>query len=156
PVAVRTGFRGRIGRRKSLSLNTGKLYHLGPFFGFISNKLREVSGRAGKYRSAQIGEPRLDLGVGESRIDLIVELVDDLGRGVSGGAPRPNRVLASQGGMNSATVGKGGKPGGGVAVATEGARTLPARMCWIEGVRLSNMPCPCPPIRSMSAGAAPR
>src|SRR5262249_57638346 len=94
--AVGRGFGGGIGRRKSLSLNTGKLYHLGPFFGFISNKLREVSGRAGKYRSAQIGEPRLDLGVGESRIDLIVELVDDLGRGVSGCADaEPGACLAA-------------------------------------------------------------
>jgi hypothetical protein len=49
-------------------------------------ELAEVGGRARKHRCAHVGEPRLDLRVGESSIDLLVELVDDLGGCVLGRA----------------------------------------------------------------------
>ena len=41
-----------------------------------------------------------------------------------------------------------------VAVVTASARSLPALMCSMDDGMLSNMTCTCPPIRSVSAGAA--
>ena len=48
--------------------------------------LPKSAGDTGKRRAAQVGKPRLDLGIGEARIDLFVELVDDLGGRVLGRA----------------------------------------------------------------------
>ena len=48
--------------------------------------LPKSAGEPGKHRAAQVGEPRLDLGIGEGRVDLLVELVDDLGGRVPGRA----------------------------------------------------------------------
>ena len=52
------------------------------------------AGEPRKRRAAQVGKPRLQLGIGETGIDLLIELVDDLGRRVLG-APTPNQLLAS-------------------------------------------------------------
>ena len=57
-------------------------------------KLAEVGGRARKHGAAQIGKPRLNLGIGEGGVDLVVELVDDLGRRALG-TPTPYQLLAS-------------------------------------------------------------
>src|SRR5262245_35723836 len=65
--------------------------HLAPHLGFLSDQLAEVSRRTRKHRAAEIGEPRLHRGIGESHIDLLVECVDDLGGRVPGcaeAAPR--------------------------------------------------------------------
>ena len=70
----------------SIRLDAGELDHLGPLFGFFRDELAEVGGRAGKRRAAQVGKPRLDLRIGEARVDLPVELVDDLGWRVPGRA----------------------------------------------------------------------
>src|SRR5262245_41466797 len=51
--------------------------HLVPLLRFLSYQPAEVSGRARKYSAAQIGKARLELGIGEARIDLLVELLDD-------------------------------------------------------------------------------
>src|SRR6516164_9684825 len=80
-IAGRTiapGLRARA--PSSVRLGTGEFDHLPPFFGFVGNELSEVGGRAGKQRGAEIGEPHLRLGIGEDRIDLLVELVDDVVR----------------------------------------------------------------------------
>ena len=45
--------------------------------------------------SAQVGKPRLHLGIGETGIDLLVELVDDLGGRVLGRADARATQLAS-------------------------------------------------------------
>src|SRR5262249_22583536 len=42
----------------------------------------EIGGRAHKRRASKIGKPRLDLGISEAGVDLLVELVDDLRRRV--------------------------------------------------------------------------
>src|SRR5215468_10671145 len=66
-------------------------YYLAPFLGFVGDELAKVGGRARKRRAAEIGEPRLHRGIGESHIDLLVECVDDLGGRVPGcaeAAPR--------------------------------------------------------------------
>src|SRR3954469_19020340 len=62
------------------------LDHLAPFFRFVGDELAEVGGGAGKNRAGHFGEARLDLGVGEARVDLCVEPVDDLGGRVLGRA----------------------------------------------------------------------
>ena len=68
----------------SFGLRAGELHNLAPFFGFLSDQLAEVSGRTRKRRAAEVSEPRFHVGIGESRIDLLVEFVDDLGGRVPG------------------------------------------------------------------------
>src|SRR5271169_2147214 len=63
----------------SLRLEAGKLDHLCRLLGLVCDELSEIRGGATKHHSAQIGEPRLHLGVDESRIKLLVQLVDDIG-----------------------------------------------------------------------------
>jgi hypothetical protein len=65
--------------RKLLRLEARELDHLGPFFCFVGDELAELDGRSRKHRAAQVGNPRLHFGIGESRVDLLVELVDDIG-----------------------------------------------------------------------------
>ena len=90
--AVRAGARnGRYGifgrgRADSLRLDVGRPDHLAPFLGIVGDELAEVGGRAGQHGTAQISEPRLDFGISQARIDLFVELVNNLGRRVFRGA----------------------------------------------------------------------
>jgi len=68
---------------RSVRLDAGELDHLGPLLGFVGYELAEIGRRARKYRAAEVGQPRLNLGIGEGCIDPIVELVDDFdGRGL--------------------------------------------------------------------------
>src|SRR5258708_14747852 len=64
----------------SLRLDASELHHLGPFLGFVGDELAKVGGRERERVATQVGKPRLDLGIGEASVDLLVELVDDLGR----------------------------------------------------------------------------
>ena len=48
--------------------------------------LPKSAGEPGKHRAAEVGKPRLHLGIGEAGVDLLVELVDDLSRRVLGRA----------------------------------------------------------------------
>src|SRR5262249_59183696 len=64
----------------SLRLDAGELDHLGPLLGFFDDELPKFSGRADNRCASQVGKPRLHLGITESRVDLLVELLDDLGR----------------------------------------------------------------------------
>ena len=68
--------------------------NLAPLPGFVGDELAEVGRRERKPYVAKVGKPRLDLGIGEAGIDLLVELVDDFS-GVSLGAPTPYQVLDS-------------------------------------------------------------
>src|SRR6516225_9846121 len=64
----------------SVRLDAGELDHLGPLLGLVDNQLAEVGGRTDERCATQIGEPRLDLMIGETGVDLLVDLLDDLGR----------------------------------------------------------------------------
>src|SRR5262245_56221626 len=51
-----------------------------PLFSFFDDQPAEIGGRASEHRTSKIGKPGLDLGIGEGSVELLVELVDDLGR----------------------------------------------------------------------------
>src|ERR1700694_3428865 len=59
-------------------LDVGRPDHLGPLLGFLGDMFSEAGRRTGKYYGAEGGKARLQLRIGEARIDLLVELVDDL------------------------------------------------------------------------------
>src|SRR6516165_2539710 len=59
-----------------LWLDVGGPDHLGPFLGFSGNECPEI-GRAGNEHAAEVGEPGLELGIGEAGVDLAIELIDD-------------------------------------------------------------------------------
>src|SRR5262249_31469054 len=70
--------------------------HLAPLLGFFSDELCEVGGRA-RQRLAEVSQTDLHLGVGEGRVDLLVELLDDLGWRVPGNADAiPRRRLVAR------------------------------------------------------------
>src|SRR5215470_13121383 len=70
--------------RRSLELCAGELDYFAPLLGIVSDELAEVRDRAGKYHAPKVGKPRLQLGISEPRIDLAIELINDLGRRVFG------------------------------------------------------------------------
>src|SRR3954468_10357059 len=70
----------------SARLDAQRLDHLAPFFRFIGDEFAESGGRARKDWAGELGEPRLDLGIGKARVDLVVERANDLGRRVPGRA----------------------------------------------------------------------
>src|SRR5262249_35125668 len=74
---------------ESLRLDARELHHLGPLLRFRGDEPAEVGGRAPNHRTAQVGEPCLEPGIGEGGVDLAVELVDDLGRRTGGCAHPP-------------------------------------------------------------------
>src|SRR5215471_10290400 len=51
-----------------------------PFLRFVGDELAKVGGRQRECVAAQVGKPRLELGIGKASVDLLVELLDDLGR----------------------------------------------------------------------------
>src|SRR5262249_36644828 len=54
--------------------------HLGPLFGFVGDQLPKFGGREREHGATEIGKPRLDLGISKASVDLLVELLDNLGR----------------------------------------------------------------------------
>jgi hypothetical protein len=52
-------------------LDASKFDHLAPLLGFGRDELAEVGRRAGKHRAAQVGQPRLDLGLGERAVNFV-------------------------------------------------------------------------------------
>src|SRR5262245_27835017 len=52
--------------------------HLRPLHRFVCDELGELGRRAYKWRVAQVRDPRLDLGISEGRVDLIIDLFNDL------------------------------------------------------------------------------
>ena len=68
---------GTMERQPSLRLDIRGLDHLGPLLGFVSDEFAEIGGRAHKYCAAQVGEPRLEFGIGKARVDFLVEPIDD-------------------------------------------------------------------------------
>src|SRR5262249_30852252 len=55
-----------------------ELDHLGPLLGFFDDEYSELGRRAAEHRRAQIGKPRLYLGVRKNGVHLLVEAADDL------------------------------------------------------------------------------
>src|SRR5262249_21913542 len=68
------------GSSGSLRLDAGGLDHLAPLVDFVGDQRSKVGGRARKRRAAQVEQPGPQLGIGEARIDLLVELVSNLDR----------------------------------------------------------------------------
>src|SRR5262249_9966450 len=64
----------------SLRLDVGGPDHLAPVLGFFGDQLAELGRRSRQRRAAEVSETGLHLRVVESRVDLLIELVDDLGR----------------------------------------------------------------------------
>src|SRR6516162_6897595 len=64
----------------SVRLDACEPHHLAPLLGFVGDQLAEVSGRTRKHRAAEVSKPRFHVEIGEAGVDLLVELVDDLGR----------------------------------------------------------------------------
>src|SRR5215471_19998193 len=73
-----------------LWLDVGRPDHLAPLLGFVGNEFAEVGGRASKHTDAHVGEPPLQLGIGERRIHFLVELLDDLSGRVPWRAQTPH------------------------------------------------------------------
>ena len=55
--------------------------HLAPFLGFIRDELSEFCGRHQHWSAAKIGEPLLEREIGETRIVLPVELLNNFDGG---------------------------------------------------------------------------
>ena len=68
----------------SLRLDVEGPNDVAPLVDNFGDELAEISGAHRHRHATEIGEPRLDLGIGKSSIDLLVELVDDFGGRVPG------------------------------------------------------------------------
>ena len=139
--------------RGSLRLDVGRPDHLAPLLGFVGDELAEVGGRARKRRAAEVGEPRLDLGIGEAGVDLLVELVDDLGGRVlrRADAEPGARLVARHEFAHGRDVRQRLR-------ARRGRHRQRAQLAGPDVLDRrgmgANMTCTCPPSRSVSAGAA--
>src|SRR5262245_31968330 len=86
-----------IGTAASVRLDARELDHLGPLFGFVGDQLSELSRRSRQRHAAEISETGLHLRVVESRVDLLVEFVDDLGRrGLRGADAEPETSFVAR------------------------------------------------------------
>src|SRR6185437_1682525 len=70
----------RYGMSDLLRFDAGNIDHLGPFLSFVGDQRSELSRRSRQRHAAEVSETGLHLRVVESRVDLLVELVDYLGR----------------------------------------------------------------------------
>src|ERR1041384_7470168 len=65
---------------RSRGLDVGCPNHFGPLLSFFGDQLSELGRRSPQRHAAEVGETGLHLRVIESRVDLLVELIDYLGR----------------------------------------------------------------------------
>src|SRR5262249_10734789 len=63
---------------RSIRPDTRELDHLCPLLGFGGDNIAEIYGRQCKRGAAKAGDPRLDLGVDEGRVYLLIEFLDNL------------------------------------------------------------------------------
>src|SRR5262249_58839992 len=63
----------------SVRLDIGGADHLAPLLGLVGDELAEVGGRAGKCAGSEFGNSRLDLKIGKSSVNFLVELEHDFG-----------------------------------------------------------------------------
>src|SRR5205809_2734390 len=90
-------YRKIMKRRASLGFDVRCLDHLGPLLGLAGDELAEVARRSWKHCAAQVGKSCPYLGIGETRIDFLVELVDDFRRRVLRRAdPEPDARLEAR------------------------------------------------------------
>src|SRR5215471_15467041 len=68
----------------SLRFESGDVDHFGPLLGLHGNELAERGGRSGKRDGSQVGEVRLDFGISERRVDLLVQALQDVNRSRGG------------------------------------------------------------------------
>src|SRR6187455_88125 len=73
--------RARAADRVLLSLDAGELDYLRPLFGRLRDDRAELSRRASRHRAPQLFDSALDPGIGEGAIELLVQQIDDVGRG---------------------------------------------------------------------------
>src|SRR5262249_34751069 len=79
PAIRRTKRYGILDRvTASVCLDVGRPDHLAPLLGFFDDEYSELGRRAAEHRPAQIGKPRLYLGVRKNGVHLLVEAADDL------------------------------------------------------------------------------
>src|SRR5271170_5892893 len=75
------------GRRALLfRLDVGRPDHLAPLLRFIRDELAKIGRRQRERRAPEFGKPCVDFRIGECRDNLLVELVNDPKRRVSGHA----------------------------------------------------------------------
>src|SRR5262249_60798974 len=75
---------------KSVRFRARKLNHSGPLLGLAREKLGEIGGRAGQRRAAQLGNPRLHLGIDKGGIEFLIKPLDNGGgRAGRGRGARP-------------------------------------------------------------------
>src|SRR5262245_46863858 len=67
-------------RIASLGLDAESPDDVATLLHLVGDELAEVGGRTDERCATQIGEPPLDLMIGEAGVDLLVELLDDHGR----------------------------------------------------------------------------
>src|SRR4051794_18499604 len=84
PSTPSTGGDLKCGMDPLFGFDVGRADNLAPLLGFCGNEFFELGGGGRKHGAAQNGKPRLCLGIGESRIDLLVELLNNLRWGVFG------------------------------------------------------------------------
>src|SRR5262249_13814526 len=98
PRLAENGRLWNIWTARSLRFDARELYHLGPFLGFLGDELAKIGGRTREHCTSQIGEARLHGGIGESGINFLVELLDNIyGRGLGSYDPIPaSRLVAWQ------------------------------------------------------------
>ena len=91
PAIRGTGNTGTSGGKPEFNLPSRQedFDHLAPLLGFVGDQLPEVGGRARKHRRAKVGEPRLDLGIGEAALISLFSL-SMISAGVFLGAPMPS------------------------------------------------------------------
>jgi hypothetical protein len=85
--------------RISLCFNVGGLDYLGPLLGRCSNKFCEFGLCAGEWSVAQLQCPRRELGLGNAKINLAVQSLDNISRSISWGAdslPRGSLVARQE------------------------------------------------------------
>src|ERR1700686_5536162 len=80
------GIFGQVSIASSVRLGARELDHFDPLLGFVGDELAEIGRRACEGYPTKIGEARLHLRIGEGRIDLLVDPVDDLVGGFLGRA----------------------------------------------------------------------
>src|SRR6185369_17693201 len=87
-VAAPTTYRVRSAEAvtKSLRLDIRRSDDLAPLLGLVGNQCPKIGRRASQDHAAEFGDLGLELGISESRIDLLVEPLDNLDRRVPGRA----------------------------------------------------------------------
>src|SRR5262245_1972521 len=92
-------FGGAVARFTGFSFRLGppEFYYLTPSLEPFRDELSEIGGRTGDYGAAQVREPCLYFWIGQARIDLLVELLDNFVWCIPGrGDPVPGACLITR------------------------------------------------------------